>query len=179
MAVKPPAAVLDAVAAQVAPARSVRVGLRWEQPERYHLTLQFLGPVRRLAPVVEGLAAAVAGREAFPFRLGGAGAFPKPGRARVVWIGAALGGHDVVGLAGAVGGALRPFGYEPDRKEFHPHLTLARLKVPDDVADVVAAIGPGAVGEAFTVGEIVLYESRLSPTGPTYTALERFPLHGA
>jgi len=179
VAVKPPAAVLDAVAAQVAPARSVRVGLRWEEPERYHLTLQFLGPVLRLAPVVGALAAAVAGCGSFPFRLGGAGAFPKPGRARVVWIGAAIGGEEAIALAAAVAGALGPLGYEPDRKEFHPHLTVARLKVPDNVGDVLAAIGPGVVGEAFAVDEIVLYESRLSPKGPTYTALERFPLRSA
>jgi 2'-5' RNA ligase len=168
--------VLDAVAAAVAPARSLRVGLRWEQRERYHLTLQFLGPVAELGPVVDGLASAVAACDAFSFRLGGAGAFPKPGRARVVWMGPALGGPDMVGLAAAVAGALRPAGYEPDRKEFHPHLTLARLKVPDNVGDVLAAIGPEAVGETFTVGEVVLYQSRLSAKGPTYTVLERFPL---
>ena len=65
MAVKPPEDVLDAVAAAVAPARSVRVGLRWEQRERYHLTLQFLGPVPELAPVIDGLAAAAKERAAF------------------------------------------------------------------------------------------------------------------
>ena len=179
MAVKPPEDALEAVAAATQAARSVRVGLRWEQRDRYHLTLQFLGPVRELTPVVEGLAAAVAGLAAFPARLGGAGAFPKPGRARVVWMGTAAGGGDVVALAGAVAGGLRPLGYEPDRKEFHPHLTLARLKVPDNVSDVLAAIGPGPVGEAFTVDEVVLYQSVLSPKGPTYTALERLPLRGA
>jgi 2'-5' RNA ligase len=179
VAVEPPEDVLDAVAAAVAPARSVRVGLRWEQRDRYHLTLQFLGPVAKLAPVVDGLAAAAEARDAFSFRLGGAGAFPKPGRARVVWMGAALGGPDLVSLAGAVAGGLEPVGYEPDRKEFHPHLTLARLKVPDNVSDVLAAIGPEAAGEAFTVGEIVLYQSQLSSKGPTYTVLERFPLRNA
>jgi RNA 2',3'-cyclic 3'-phosphodiesterase len=179
VAVKPPEDVLDAVAAAVEPARSVRVGLRWEQRERYHLTLQFLGPIARLAPVVDGLAAVARERGAFTFRLGGAGAFPKPGRARVAWIGAATGGPELTALGGAVGTALLPLGYEPDRKELHPHLTLARLKVPDDVRDVLAAIGPDPVGEAFTVGELVLYESRLSSKGPTYTALERFPLGNA
>ena len=179
MAVKPPEDVLDAVAAAVEPARSVRVGLRWEQRERYHLTLQFLGRVQELAPVVDGLAAAAGDREPFSFQLGGAGAFPKPGRARVVWIGAAGGGDELVGLAGAVAGGLKPAGYEPDRQAFHPHLTVARLKVPDNVADVLAAIGPESVGEAFSVGEIVLYQSQLSPKGPTYTVLERFPLGNA
>ena len=157
----------------------MRVGLRWEQRERYHLTLQFLGPVRESGPVVEGLAAAVARRDPFPFRLGGAGAFPKPGRARVVWIGAAAGGDDLVALAGAVAAGLRPAGYEPDRQTFHPHLTVARLKVPDNVADVLAAIGADPVGEPFTVTEIVLFESRLSPKGPTYTDLGRFVLGNA
>lgn len=165
--------------AAVEPARSVRVGLRWEQPERYHLTVQFLGPVRELAPVVDGLAAAVASRRPFPFRLGGAGAFPKPGRGRVVWIGAAAGADELVGLAGAVAGALRPAGYQPDRQTFHPHLTVARLKVPDNVTDVLAAIGPGPVGDQFPVDEIVLYQSRLSPKGPAYTVVERFRLRGA
>jgi 2'-5' RNA ligase len=154
------------------------VGLRWEQRDRYHLTLQFLGAVVHAAPVVDGLAAALKDQPAFRFRIGGAGAFPKPGKARVVWIGAAVGGHELVGLAGAVAGSLRPAGYEPDRKEFHPHLTVARLKVPDNVAEVLAAIGPGPVGEEFTVEEVVLYQSRLSPQGATYTALERFPLRG-
>jgi 2'-5' RNA ligase len=124
------------------------------------------------------LAAAVGQRVAFPFRLGGAGAFPKPGRARVVWIGAATGGDALVGLAGGVSGVLAPLGYEPDRS-LHPHLTLARLKVPGDVGPVLAALGPGAVGEAFTVGEVVLYESRLSSEGPLYSALGRFPLGNA
>jgi 2'-5' RNA ligase len=178
VAVRPPDAVLDAVAAAVERVRRVRDGLRWDDRDKYHFTLQFLGPVRRLAPVVEALTAVTAGRPAFPFRLGGAGAFPKPGRARVVWIGADSGGDEMVGLAGAVGGALRPVGYEPDHKVFHPHLTVARLKVPDGVGDVLAAIGPDSVGEAFAVGEVLLYASRLSSQGSAYTVLERFPLRG-
>ena len=179
MAVRPPDAVLDAVAAAVEPARRVGVGLRWEQRDKYHFTLQFLGPVGRSAPVVEALAAVTAGRAAFTFRLGGAGAFPKPGRARVVWIGAVAGGDELVGLAGAVGAGLRPVGYEPDHKVFRPHLTVARLKVPGDVGDVLTAIGADPVGEAFTVGEVLLYASRLSAQGSTYTVLEQFPLSGA
>jgi 2'-5' RNA ligase len=178
VAVRPPDEVLEAVAAAVAIGRPVVDGLRWAGREQWHLTLQFLGPLARLAPVIDGLAAAVRERSAFPVRLGGAGAFPKPGRARVVWIGAADGGDDLVGLAGAVSAALGPLGYEPDRA-LRPHLTLARLKVPGDVGPVLAALGPGAVGEAFTVAEVVLYQSRLSGQGPAYSVLERFPLRGA
>jgi RNA 2',3'-cyclic 3'-phosphodiesterase len=176
VAVRPPEDVLDALATAIDPGRSVQVGLRWATRDQWHVTLQFLGPVSRLAPVVDGLAAAVAGRPAFPFRLGGAGAFPKPGRARVLWIGAAAGGEELVGLAAAVSGALGPLGYEAEQRPFHPHLTVARLRVPDDVGAVLAALGGEAVGEAFTVGEVLLYQSRLSPQGSAYSVLERLPL---
>ncbi|HEV7861798.1 MAG TPA: 2'-5' RNA ligase family protein, partial [Acidimicrobiia bacterium] len=73
MAVRPPDEVLAAVAVAVDAGRGVAEDLRWEQRDRYHLTLQFLGPVARLAPVVDRLAAALRERAAFPYRLGGAG----------------------------------------------------------------------------------------------------------
>jgi 2'-5' RNA ligase len=97
----------------------------------------------------------------------------------VVWIGAAAGGDALVDLAGAVTAALGPLGYEAEARPFHPHLTVARLKVPDDVAAVLAALGSEPVGAAFTVREVVLYESRLSPKGPSYSVLGRFPLRNA
>ena len=180
MAVRPPDTVLEAVARAVEAGRPVREGLRWEErPDHWHLTLQFLGPLSRLAPVVDARAGAAARSRPFQFRFGGAGAFPTPKRARVVWVGAAEGPADMAGLAGAVAAALVPVGHEAERRPFRPHLTLARLKVPGDVGAVLAAIGPGAVGPAFTVGELLLYESRLSPRGSTYTVLERFGLGGA
>jgi 2'-5' RNA ligase len=180
VAVRPPDTVLEAVAAAVEAGRPVRQGLRWEErPDHWHLTLQFLGPLPRLAPVVDALAGAATACGPFKFRFGGAGAFPTPKRARVVWIGAGEGLADMVGLAGAVAAALAPVGHEAERRPFRPHLTLARLKMPGEVEAVLAAVGAGAVGPEFTVGEILLYESRLSPRGSTYTVLERFGLGNA
>ena len=176
VALRPPADVLAAVDEAVAAGRAVSPGLRWAPEEQWHLTLRFLGPVAGLAAVVEALRTAVGHKEAFSFRLGGAGAFPVPKRARVVWIGAVEGRGAVVDLAGAVSAALGSVGYGAEARGFRPHLTLARLKVPADVGPVLAAIGPDPVGEGFPVGEVVLYESRLSPNGPKYTVLEHFPL---
>jgi 2'-5' RNA ligase len=51
--------------------------------------------------------------------------------------------------------------------------------MPGEVEAVLAAVGAGAVGPEFTVGEILLYESCLSPRGSTYTVLERFGLGNA
>jgi RNA 2',3'-cyclic 3'-phosphodiesterase len=70
-------------------------------------------------------------------------------------------------------------GLDVDREDrpFRAHLTLGRVKGP---------LGPGArqalrsvradqVG-ACEVGSVTLFESRLSPRGPSYAALARAPL---
>jgi RNA 2',3'-cyclic 3'-phosphodiesterase len=178
VAVRPPDEVLAAVERTLVPARRSMVGPRWATPEQWHLTLQFLGPVRVVSEVVTAVEAAAASRPAFAFRLGGGGAFPTLRRGRVIWIGAAEGGEEMTSLAAAVTGALGPAGYEAEGRRFSPHLTVARLRVPADVATVVAAMGPDPVGPTWTVDEVTVYQSRLSPKGSSYSALARLPLGG-
>ncbi|HEY3240888.1 MAG TPA: RNA 2',3'-cyclic phosphodiesterase, partial [Acidimicrobiia bacterium] len=149
VAVRPPDAVLEALEATLAPARKVMVGPRWAGRDQWHVTLQFLGPVAALPPVVHGLGAAVAELTPFRFQLGGSGAFPNPRRARVVWIGAQDGAVAMAGLAAAVTGALAPLGYEAENRPFRSHLTVARLREPGDVTSAVAALGDGPVGDGW------------------------------
>ena len=176
MAVRPPEAVLDAIAERVAGAADAGTGLRWQQREQWHLTLKFLGPVALVAPVLEGLSSASAACAPFTFRVGGPGAFPNAGRARVVWLGPAEGAGPMRELAASVGSALGPVGYPPEDRPYNPHLTVARLKTPTGVRGVLETLGPEPVGPAWTVEEIVLYESRPSASGANYAALGRFPL---
>jgi 2'-5' RNA ligase len=81
-------------------------------------------------------------------------------------------------VAGAVNAGLAPLGYEAETRPFRSHLTVARLRDQADVAPVVAALGDGLVGEPWTVEEIILYQSRLSPSGSSYSELARLPLGG-
>jgi RNA 2',3'-cyclic 3'-phosphodiesterase len=178
VAVRPPDEVLDAVEQVLAPARKVMVGPRWAGRDQWHVTLQFLGPVATLAPVVEALAAGVSGLVPFRFHLGGSGAFPNSRRARVIWIGAAEGAAPMTEVAGGVNRALVPLGYEAEARIFRAHLSVARLRDQADVTPVVSALGDGPVGEPWTVEEIVLYQSRLSPSGSSYSVLARLPLGG-
>lgn len=140
-----------------------------------HLTLAFLGevaddlPGRLRAP----LAATGARHSAFDVRLGGLGAFPGPGRARVVWVGMEAGAAELRVLQKDVVGALVPAGYVPERRPFSPHLTLARLRTP---ADAGAAVGQRFSGRGFRVERFVLFRSVLRPDGPEYTELESFAL---
>jgi 2'-5' RNA ligase len=64
-------------------------------------------------------------------------------------------------------------GYQPERRPFSPHLTIGRLRMPDDVGKAVAA---QFESESFSIDRVVLFRSVLGPAGPAYTVLAEFPL---
>lgn len=177
VAVRPPVNVLEAVEKSVAPARRSMVGPRWTTPDQWHLTLRFLGTVDDVEPIRVALDS-VSTVQPFPVRLGGAGAFPRRRRGRVVWLGVAAGHELLSELAGAVNRALEPLGFEPEKRDFHAHLTVARLREPGDVSPAIEALGDEPVGPAFTVEEVTLYQSHLSPKGARYEPLSTVALAG-
>jgi 2'-5' RNA ligase len=173
VAVSPPRAVLDAV--EVAATEVDLPGGRRTSREQWHITLQFLGNVDDLdavAAALDGLAA-----RATRGRLGGAGAFPTARRAKVLWLGLAEGGEALAGLARAVAELLQPLGFVPEDRPYHPHLTLGRTKVACDLRAVVARLDACELGPAFSIDEVVVYESRLRRAGAEYVprAVIRLP----
>ena len=167
VAVRPPDDVLEAVAAL-----GVDVsGGRMTTPDQWHVTLQFLGNRADIDAVADALDGfdVTAGSA----RLGGLGAFRSARRATVVWIGLAEGEELFAALAAEVAVRLRPLGFEPEARAFHPHLTLARLKTP---ADVTSLVDDRPVGRQWTVDTLTVYESRTRPTGAEYVARASIPL---
>jgi len=153
---------------------------RWVPPDNLHLTLAFLGDTAEEA--VPGLLAAVtpafAGCGPLELRVTGAGTFP-PGRpARIGWVGID-GGTALLDLQRRVAeAAAHRLGLEPDRRPFHPHVTLARPRRPWNrrASEALTRAFEGGVGGPFPAAEGVLYRSELSPRGARYTAVERLPL---
>ena len=112
---------------------------------------------------------------AFEAQLSGAGAFPAPRKARVVWTGLTRGAASVAALAREVEQATRTLGYTAEEREHHPHATWARLREP---ADVRAALAGFALEHALWVRSIALFRSHLSQAGARYEVLDRFALEG-
>ncbi|MGH9013773.1 MAG: RNA 2',3'-cyclic phosphodiesterase [Acidimicrobiia bacterium] len=171
VAVVPPAEVLDAIDAL---GRPPVPGARWSTRAQWHVTLQFLGNRADVEAVTVALGALSVGGG--PVCLGGAGAFPSERRGRVLWVGAREGGPLLVQLSAAVGALLRPLGHDPEAREYHPHVTLARCKTPTDLREVVAGLADGPVGPAWDVRDVVLFESRTRREGAEYLERARFGL---
>jgi 2'-5' RNA ligase len=154
-----------------------RARLTWVAPERMHLTLRFIGEVSD----ADGERVISALRNPLPMppfvaRFAGAGAYPKKGPPRVIWVGMAHGHEAAVRAEALVGERLRALGIPPEDRPYSPHLTLARVR---DAAGLRTA--PLIEGVAADLGEtrvdaITLFQSKLSPKGPSYVVLERTPL---
>ncbi len=139
--------------------------------EDLHLTLHYLGntPQEDLGELGEALEDAVEGRAPFEVVYRGLGAFPSAERPRVAWVGIEdpEGGpsEPLLALHKALGRALREVGYRPERRAFHPHITLARVhRKPSE--RVLAALG-GA--QAMDLGGEMLSEVKLILSDPGHS----------
>lgn len=177
VATRVPDSHLDKVEATLAGFKQGLKEARWVQPENQHVTLKFLGATYsdRLEAVNEVCATVARGRSESTVSLMDLGAFPSLKRARVLWVG--LDDPEAVlrGLADDLAHAFWPLGYVPEKREFSPHLTLARFKVPARLEGLLPVL-PSL--DAFSVDRIELMRSRLSRSGARYEVLESFSLQG-
>jgi 2'-5' RNA ligase len=152
--------------------------LRWTKPENFHLTLFFLGPVASArVPEISASAAKVAAESA-PLTLDvrGLGAFPEDRSARVLWAGL-QNSRELRGLRDRVAAAMAALGFPPDPREFHPHLTIARLRSARSLREYVEMFRRQAFG-SIEVRELVLFRSHPAVPYPRYEPLARFPCAG-
>lgn len=153
---------------------------RWVSPDNWHLTLKFLGEGH--AAQLDSLHAAlheVARRHAaFEMTLGAFGGFPNLRNPRVLFYNIEQGAKELEALANDVDAAVeKAIGLERERRRFHAHATVARIKdpLPSSVLSSLPAV-PRLSGARSGVHNFELMESRLARTGATYSVVKEFAL---
>jgi 2'-5' RNA ligase len=160
------------------------VRVKWVDPANMHVTLKFLGDVPQadIAGVCEAVAQAAAAQAAFEVSLVGAGAFPDLRRPGTVWIGVDQGNQALCTLQAAVDKSLKKLGFPKERRQFHPHLTIGRVR---QVGPAASRLGERIREHAdFDAGRarierVVVFASFLDRSGPTYQLLGQGPLAAA
>jgi len=154
-----------------------RAKITWVPADRLHLTVRFIGEVDdQNAPAVCAALRPPLAVGAFDLTLHGAGAFPKGGSPRVLWIGVTGGREPLVAIEREITSRLTPLGIEEEDRAYSPHLTLARVREPAGLrsARLLDGLTDREIGVA-RIDAITLFQSKLSPKGPSYTPLLRVP----
>ncbi|MFW6303691.1 MAG: RNA 2',3'-cyclic phosphodiesterase [Candidatus Sumerlaeota bacterium] len=164
-------------------ARFTKAHPKWARVPGMHLTVRFLGNIEeaKKQEIIETLGPTIASCQAFDLSLAKLGVFPDERNPRVLWLGVDKGKARLVTLAQTVQASLTPLGSAPEKRPYHPHLTLARIKSMRGVKalmDLVHSHRAVRCGKT-RIGHLSLYQSELHPDGARYTELHRWPLAGA
>jgi len=147
----------------------------WVNPNGIHLTLKFLGNIeeRLVGDIARSLEEIAADTPPFLLKVRNLGVFPNARQPRVLWAGVTDGDKESCALQHKIEDAMALLGFEQEGREFHPHLTLARIKSLKGTAAMMKIVEihkSRYVGECM-VNRLILFKSELHPDGARYTRL--------
>jgi 2'-5' RNA ligase len=138
-----------------------------------HFTLRFFGDTKlnRISQIKKHLEEI----EITPFEInvGGVGAFPSKRRPRVIWIGVKEEWEQVRDLKLEIDSLLKDIGYQPDKRKYTPHATIARVrhvKHSKKIVENLEELVDESIG-TMTISSFTMKKSTLTPTGPIYDTL--------
>ena len=151
----------------------------WSRPENIHLTVKFFGNVDQAKVAVISTAAARVVKEFPPLQIevGTTGVFPRPSRPQVLWIGIEDTSKALSEFQQRLENEFAGDGFPKEDRAFHPHLTIARIRKPQNAAQLAEThlkmeFSPVEI----ILRELVLFRSELSSKGSKYTAISRHVL---
>lgn len=149
-------------------------GIKLVPPENVHITLKFLGDTEesKINAIVETVKGKVDKFSSFKIVVGGVGCFPNAKRPRVIYLGIKDGLEKLREISNIIEKSMEIFGYEREKREFTPHLTIGRVK--DDkkaLNGVEDFLRYQYEPITFQANQITFYESILKPEGAIYKPL--------
>lgn len=153
---------------------------RWEPKEKFHATIKFLGNVdeNQLPTIISTIEQTVKQFNSFEITYLQLGCFPNLNRPRVIWIGCENRDGTLAILKNSLDDMLLQYGFEREEREFHPHVTLGRVKSGKGLNNLTPLLQSLTFEPSrFQCREILLMKSVLKPQGSVYSVLHKFLLH--
>ncbi len=153
--------------------------IKWVEEHNIHVTLKFFGETeeRKIPGISAVLKKRASNTASIDLHLTGLGIFGSSYAPKVIWVGMEP-YAELSQLMKNLADDLKTAGFEPDRQNLVPHLTLGRIKFLRDkiifrrTMDLYKDISSSRIH----LGELTLFESILHREGPEYVALEKFPM---
>ncbi len=155
--------------------RKKEKGVKWVEKENLHITLKFLGEIDegKVKEIEKILEEEIPLKfKSFEAKLEELDGFPNFKNPRVLWIGVSP-KEKIKEIFEFIEERIEEekMGIEKEVREFHPHITIARIKVKGKFS-----FERKKFDENFKINRIALFKSDLRPEGPIYTLLKEVKL---
>jgi RNA 2',3'-cyclic 3'-phosphodiesterase len=146
---------------------------KWVEPDNLHFTYQFLGDTDvSIIPEIKYNLGNYLKTHNSGLLIQGLGVFPKIKRANVLFTNIYCMDKIIFEIQKQIEKVMQKFGFQPEKREFTPHLTLQRIKKSDTselkiLLDKYKSHKFGYL-DSFSVD---LIESKLTPKGPIYSKI--------
>lgn len=175
---------LDALRAIVKAQKSLRhcpALVNWTAEDQIHLTLAFLGDIpvataEALKPKLDEIAAKYS---VLHCELWGLGTFGPERAPRIVWAGLDC-PDPLFRMQQEIADVCRALGVELEKRDFHPHITIGRVKSARNADSLTSAVRSdrNTPRDPCQFDAVLLMASELGPRGSRYTILNRSLLKG-
>ena len=178
IAIKLPETLLNDIGQYINQIKKIAPDVRWVKAQNIHITLKFLGEIEKnlLQQVVEELFPLVNLVKHFELVVSGFGSFPSAKNPRVFWLGLEPDiKNSLYTLYQWIDKNLESLGFNREKRRFSPHLTVGRIKKPQNFKKLYHFIERNQFPKCiFKVDKIVLMRSELNVTGAIYTPIEEY-----
>jgi len=151
----------------------------WTKPHGLHITMKFLGDQEGsyIGEISNALSKACVNFSKVEVDFSGIGFFPGSSRPRIIWAGINSGLKELMKLNNSIEDELAKLKIPRDKKRFHPHVTLGRIRSWDKESINYKKIELNYKNISFgsiMVDKLCLIQSILKPKGAEYITLGTF-----
>lgn len=157
--------------------------VRWVDASLYHLTVKFLGDVKEelLGDIQQVIRECGSAGQCFELDVGDFGVFPGIRKPRVLWVGLEARSNALTSLKESLERSLAPLGFDRENRNFHPHVTVGRVRrrvSHQDTVNLATTLDGFSLGRLaeMKIDQVFLMRSELTSSGPIYTPIGRFQL---
>ncbi len=182
IAVELPEEIKEYLSSAVRTLQETGADAKWVEPKNIHLTLKFLGatPAETIPAIRRAMTAVTDNARAVPASLETFGGFPSLAAPRVLWVSLTDKEKRLEHIVRELEDSLSAVGFAKEDRPFKAHITLARLRSSRNRLSLTEAARKfQAVLEhpVFSLDNMTLFESVLSPKGPAYSIIEQIKLN--
>lgn len=152
--------------------------IRWEGKEKLHFTLKFLGDVEKDKNdlIISELESILRNRKSIDCSFSKFGLFKKGNLPSILWLGLNF-SRELNQIADTINTNFVDLGFEKERRNFKPHLTLLRIKGRENYSKIQNFIEYDFPTINFKISEISVIKSELLRSGSQYTKIKSFKLN--